>query len=131
MDHGESGVFMSFEERAGDLAQNVHSLGFDLQRLIHDQKIVIDHVHVERSEIEEAGDYDLEGLFVRLGYAIDTIGAKRVVLDTIEALFSSFKDTAVLRSELRRLFYWLKDRGVTTVITGERGEGNLTRYGIE
>lgn len=131
MDHGETGVFMSFEERAGDLVQNVGSLGFDLQRLVDEQKIVIDHVHVDRSEIEEAGDYDLEGLFVRLGYAIDTVGAKRVVLDTIEALFSSFKDTAILRSELRRLFYWLKDRGVTTIITGERGDGNLTRYGIE
>lgn len=131
MDHGETGVFMSFEERAGDLVQNVGSLGFDLQRLVDEQKIVIDHVHVDRSEIEEAGDYDLEGLFVRLGYAIDTVGAKRVVLDTIEALFSSFKDTAILRSELRRLFYWLKDRGVTTIITGERGDGSLTRYGIE
>ncbi|MCD5996166.1 circadian clock protein KaiC [Pseudomonas sp. CDFA 602] len=131
MEYGETGVFMSFEERAGDLVQNVGSLGFDLQRLVDEQKIVIDHVHVDRSEIEEAGDYDLEGLFVRLGYAIDTVGAKRVVLDTIEALFSSFKDTAILRSELRRLFYWLKDRGVTTIITGERGDGSLTRYGIE
>lgn len=131
IDHGETGVFMSFEERAGDLVQNVDSLGFDLQALIDNKSIVIDHIYVDRSEIEETGEYDLEGLFVRLGYAIDSVGAKRVVLDTIEALFSSFKDTAVLRSELRRLFYWLKDRGVTTIITGERGEGGLTRYGIE
>lgn len=131
IDDGETGVFMSFEERAGDLVQNVESLGFDLQGLVDDKKIVIDHIHVDRSEIEETGDYDLEGLFLRLGYAIDSIGAKRVVLDTIEALFSSFKDTAILRSELRRLFYWLKERGVTTIITGERGDGQLTRYGIE
>jgi circadian clock protein KaiC len=130
-DHGENGVFMSFEERAGDLVQNVDSLGFDLQTLVDDKKIAIDHIYVDRSEIEETGDYDLEGLFLRLGYAIDSIGAKRVVLDTIEALFSSFKDTAILRSELRRLFYWLKERGVTTIITGERGDGQLTRYGIE
>ncbi|NBB10255.1 circadian clock protein KaiC [Pseudomonas sp. SLFW] len=130
-DHGENGVFMSFEERASDLVQNVDSLGFDLQTLVDDKKIAIDHIYVDRSEIEETGDYDLEGLFLRLGYAIDSIGAKRVVLDTIEALFSSFKDTAILRSELRRLFYWLKERGVTTIITGERGDGQLTRYGIE
>ncbi|WP_296187338.1 circadian clock protein KaiC [Pseudomonas sp. UBA1879] len=131
LDHGEHGVFMSFEERASDLVQNVDSLGFDLQTLVNEQKIAIDHIYVDRSEIEETGDYDLEGLFLRLGYAIDSIGAKRVVLDTIEALFSSFKDTAILRSELRRLFYWLKERGVTTIITGERGDGQLTRYGIE
>jgi circadian clock protein KaiC len=131
LDHGEPGVFMSFEERASDLVQNVDSLGFDLQTLVNEQKIAIDHIYVDRSEIEETGDYDLEGLFLRLGYAIDSIGAKRVVLDTIVALFSSFKDTAILRSELRRLFYWLKERGVTTIITGERGDGQLTRYGIE
>ena len=128
---GEPGVFMSFEERAEDLTANVASLGYDLGKLVTDGRIAIDHVRVERSEIEESGDYDLEGLFVRLGYAIDTIGAKRVVLDTIEALFSSLTDTAVLRAELRRLFEWLKDRGVTSIITGERGEGQLTRHGIE
>ena len=127
----KTGVFISFEERASDLVQNVESLGFDLQTLVDAKKIVIDHIYVDRSEIEETGDYDLEGLFLRLGYAIDSVGAKRVVLDTIEALFSSFKDTAILRAELRRLFYWLKERGVTTIITGERGDGNLTRYGIE
>jgi circadian clock protein KaiC len=131
VDHGEPGVFMSFEERAHDLVDNVASLGYDLQGLIDQKKIAIDHVHIDRSEIEETGEYDLEGLFVRLGYAIDTIGAKRVVLDTIEALFASFTDTAVLRAELRRLFYWLKERGVTAIITGERGNGQLTRYGIE
>ena len=128
---GEPGVFMSFEERSQDLATNVASLGYDVDRLIADKKLVIDHVRIEPSEIEVSGDYDFEPLFVRLGYAIDQIGAKRVVLDTIEALFSGFTDQAVLRAELRRLFGWLKDRGVTAVITGERGEGQLTRYGIE
>ncbi len=128
---GEPGVFMSFEERAGDLAANVASLGYDLDKLAAENKIAIDHVRVERSEIEESGEYDLEGLFVRLGYAVDSIGAKRVVLDTIESLFSGFTDPAILRAELRRLFGWLKDRGLTALITGERGEGQLTRHGLE
>lgn len=131
VDNDEPGVFMSFEERPRDLVENVASLGYDLQGLIDQKMIGIDHVHIDRSQIEETGEYDLEGLFVRLGYAIDTIGAKRVVLDTIEALFASFSDAAVLRAELRRLFYWLKERGVTTIVTGERGSGQLTRYGIE
>ena len=128
---GEPGVFMSFEEREADLTANVASLGYDLAKLVQDGRIAIDHVRVERSEIEESGEYDLEGLFVRLGYAIDKVAAKRVVLDTIEALFSSFKDSTILRAELRRLFEWLKDRGVTAIITGERGDGQLTRFGIE
>ncbi|PTQ74269.1 circadian clock protein KaiC [Pseudomonas sp. GV071] len=128
---GEPGVFMSFEERTQDLIDNVGSLDYDLQALVDQKLLAIDHVYVDSSEIEETGEYDLEGLFVRLGYAIDSIGAKRVVLDTIEALFSSFQDAAVLRAELRRLFYWLKERGVTAVVTGERGEGLLTRFGIE
>jgi circadian clock protein KaiC len=127
----EPGVFMSFEERAEDVAANVASLGYDLDGLIADGKLLIDHVRVERSEIEEAGEYDLEGLFVRLGYAVDSIGAKRVVLDTIEALFSSFSDAGVLRAELRRLFGWIKDRGLTAIITAERGDGVLTRHGLE
>ena len=127
----EPGVFMSFEERAGDVAANVASLGYNLDELAADGKLAIDHVQVERSEIEENGEYDLEGLFVRLGYAVDQIGAKRVVLDTIETLFSSLSNVTVLRSELRRLFAWLKDRGLTTVITGERGDGQLTRQGLE
>ena len=129
--YGEPGVFMSFEERSHDLIENVASLGYDVEMLVADGRIAIDHVRVESAEIEESGDYDLEALFVRLGYAIDRIGAKRVVLDTIEALFSGFTDQAVLRAELRRLFGWLKDKGVTAIITGERGEGQLTRYGIE
>jgi len=128
---GEPGVFMTFEERPDDLVKNVASLNYDLDRLIKEDKLAIDHVRVERSEIEETGEYDLEALFIRLGYAIDRIGAKRVVLDTIEALFSGLSNQAILRAELRRLFEWLKDKGVTAIITGERGEGQLTRHGLE
>ena len=127
----EPGVFMSFEERAEDIAANVASLGYNLDGLMADQKLLIDHVRVERGEIEEAGEYDLEGLFVRLGHAVDLIGAKRIVLDTIEVLFSSFTDDGILRAELRRLFGWIKDRGLTAIITAERGEGQLTRHGLE
>jgi circadian clock protein KaiC len=129
--YDEAGVFMSFEERASDLAENVASLGYDVQALVDARKLAVDHVRIERAEIEEAGEYDLEGLFVRLGYAIDSVGAKRVVLDTVEALFSGLADTTVLRAELRRLFSWLKEKGVTAIITGERGSGSLTRFGIE
>ena len=129
--YDEPGVFMSFEERASDLVANVASLGYSIDSLVADRKLAIDHVHVERSEIEETGEYDLDGLFIRLGYAVDSIGAKRVVLDTIETLFSSLSDATVLRAELRRLFGWIKDRGLTAIITGERGEGQLTRQGLE
>jgi circadian clock protein KaiC len=127
----EPGVFMSFEETKDELVANVASLGFDLQDLIKKKKIALDHVHIERSEIEETGEYDLEGLFIRLGYAIDSIGAKRVVLDTIESLFAGLPNQLILRAELRRLFRWLKDKGVTAIITGERGEDTLTRQGLE
>ena len=127
----EPGVFMSFEESGDELAQNVASLGFDLPGLVEKKKLVLDHVKIERREIEETGDYDLEGLFVRLGYSIDSIGARRVVLDTIESLFAGLANQSILRAELRRLFRWLKDRGVTAMITGERGEGTLTRQGLE
>lgn len=127
----EPGVFIAFEEKAEELAVNVASLGFDLNKLQEDKKIKIDYIHVDRSEIEETGEYDLEGLFIRLGYAIDSIGAKRVVLDTIENLFSGLSNQTILRAELRRLFQWLKDRGVTAIITGERGESSLTRQGLE
>ncbi len=129
--YGEPGVLMTFEETAEELTANVASLGFDLGALQAAKLLRVDHVHVDRSEMEENGEYDLEGLFIRLGYAIDAIGAKRVVLDTIETLFASFTDQAVLRSEIRRLFRWLKDKGVTTVITAERGDGTLTRQGLE
>ncbi|HEY4373478.1 MAG TPA: circadian clock protein KaiC [Burkholderiales bacterium] len=128
---GEPGVMMMFEESAGELTTNMRSLGFDLDDLVRKKKLVMDYVYIERSEIEETGDYDLEGLFIRLGHAIDSIGAKRVVIDTLEALFSGFDSEAILRAELRRLFRWLKDKGMTTVITGERGEASLTRYGLE
>ena len=127
----EPGVFMMFEERAEELTENMRSLGFDLDKLQDEGLISLDHVHIERSEIEETGEYDLEGLFIRLGHAIDSIGAKRVVLDTLEALFSGLPNHAILRAELRRLFRWLKDRGMTAVITAERGENSLTRYGLE
>lgn len=130
-DYGEPGVFMSFEESTSDLTQNVKSLGFDLEELKAENKLRVDYVYVERSEIEETGDYDLEGLFVRLNYAIDAIGAKRVVLDTIESLFSGLNNTAILRSELRRLFRWLKEKGVTTIVTGEKGDTTFTRQGLE
>jgi circadian clock protein KaiC len=129
--YGEPGVFVTFEEMPEELAENVRSLGFDLHDLESRGLVLLEHIHVERSEIEETGEYDLEGLFIRLGFAIDSIGAKRIVLDTLEVLFGGLANEAILRSELRRLFRWLKDRGVTAVITGERGEGTLTRQGLE
>src|ERR1041385_4674638 len=128
---GEPGVFVSFEEGADELAKNVASLGFDLREMERRKRLGVDQIRVERNEIEETGEYDLEGLFVRLGHAIDSIGAKRVVLDTIEAIFSGFQNTNILRAELRRLFRWLKDKGVTAVITAEQGDGTLTRHGLE
>jgi circadian clock protein KaiC len=127
----EPGIFMAFEEKPDELAINVASLGFDLNKLQKEKMVRIDHVQIDRSEIEETGEYDLDGLFIRLGYAIDSIGAKRVVLDTIENLFSGLDNQAILRAELRRLFGWLKEKGVTAIITGERGEGSLTRQGLE
>jgi circadian clock protein KaiC len=127
----EPGVFMAFEETEEDLRKNVASLGYDLKQLSDRKKLVVDYVHIERSEIEETGEYDLEGLFVRLGYAIDSIGAKRVVLDTIESIFAGLPNPSILRAELRRLFRWLKDKGVTAIVTGERGDGTLTRQGLE
>ncbi|NLW30747.1 MAG: circadian clock protein KaiC [Fibrobacter sp.] len=129
--YNENGVIMTFEERPEDLIKNFTSLGFDIQKLIDDKKLVIDYVYIERAQIEETGEYNLDGLFVRLNYAIDAIQAKRVVLDTIEVLFAGMSNEAILRSELRRLFYWLKQKGVTAVITGERGTETLTRYGLE
>lgn len=129
---GEPGVFMMFEESAADLTANVRSLGFNLDKLVAEKLLVLNYVHIERSEIEVTGEYDLEGLFIRLGHSIDSIGAKRVVLDTVEALFAGLSNHAILRAELRRLFRWLKDRGMTAIITGEKGSGDLiTRYGLE
>lgn len=129
--YNEPGIFMSFEEPSSDLSLNVKSLGFDLEKLKADNRLVVDHVHIERAEIDEAGEYNLDGLFIRLSHAIDRIKAKRVVLDTLESLFSGLDNQAILRSELRRLFYWLKNKGVTAVVTGERGEATLTRNGLE
>jgi circadian clock protein KaiC len=128
---GEPGVFVSFEELPEELVANSVSLGWDLAGLVADGRLALEEVRVARAELTGAGTYDLEGLFMRLGHAIDSVGARRVVLDTVETLFGAFPDEALLRGELRRLFGWLKERGVTTVVTGERGEGTLTRYGLE
>ena len=128
---GEPGVFMAFEETAEELAQNVSSLGFDLDQLAEQRKLLVDYVRIERSEIDETGEYDLEGLFIRLGHAIESIGAKRVVLDTLEVLFGGLDNAGIIRAELRRLFRWLKDKGVTAIVTAERGDRTLTRHGLE
>ncbi len=129
--YAEPGVLLTFEENADELAQDVRSLGYDLDKLVEQKKLLVDYVHVDRSEIEETGEYDLEGLFVRLDHAIKQIGAKRVMLDTIETLFGGLQDTGILRAELRRLFRWLRDRQVTTLVTAERGERMFTRQGLE
>jgi circadian clock protein KaiC len=128
---GEPGVLMTFEETGEEMSRNVESLGFNLQSLADKKKLFLDYVRIEPSEIQETGEYDLEGLFVRLQHAVESVGAKRVVLDTMEAIFSGFGNPGMLRAEIRRLFRWLKDHGLTTVITAERGEGTLTRYGLE
>jgi circadian clock protein KaiC len=130
-EYNEPGVFMAFEETERELTQNIASFGYDLEQLEKAGKISIDHVFIERSEIEETGEYDLEGLFIRLESAVNAIGAKRVVLDTLEVLFAGLTNQSVIRAELRRLFRWLKDKGLTAIVTGERGEGQLTRYGLE
>ncbi|WP_316771509.1 circadian clock protein KaiC [Pedobacter frigiditerrae] len=130
-EYNEPGVFIAFEEKAEELALNVTSLGFDLKKLQDEKKLRIDYIHVDKSEIQETGEYDLQGLFIRLGYAIDSIGAKRVVLDTVENLFSGLTNEGILRAELRRLFQFLKDKGVTAIVTGESGEKTLTRQGLE
>ena len=127
----EPGVFLAFEESKEDLVQNFRSIGLDLETLVAGKKLLIDYLHIDRHEIHEAGDFDLEGLFFRLGLAVDAVGAKRVAIDTIEILFSAFENHAVIRSELQRLFRWLKDRRLTAVVTGERGENMITRYGLE
>jgi circadian clock protein KaiC len=127
----EPGVFMAFEENAAELTANTASLGFDLPDLIDRRLLLLDYVYLERSDIEVASEFDLEGLFIRLGHAIDSLGARSVVLDTIEAIFSALPNEAILRAELRRLFRWLKSKGVTAVITCERGNATLTRYGLE
>ncbi len=131
LDHGEPGAFVAFEEAEEDLAKNVASLGFDVKDLERRGLLSVDHIRVERSEIEENGEYDLEGLFIRLGLALDTVKAKRLVIDTLETIFGGLTNYGLLRSELKRLFNWLKERGVTTIVTAERGDGTLTRHGLE
>src|SRR5215471_1228752 len=130
-DHGEPGVFVAFEETGHDLIKNVRSLGYDLEAFVKRKKIAIEYIRIERAEIEETGEYDLEALFIRLNEAIKATGAKRVVIDSVETLFAGLSDTGVLRSELRRLFVWLKERGITAIITGEKGIQTLTRQGLE
>ncbi|HNU71752.1 MAG TPA: circadian clock protein KaiC [Thermodesulfobacteriota bacterium] len=130
-DYGEPGVFVSFEETSDELAANVASLGFDLPTMVKQKQLELDYVRIERSEIEETGEYDLSGLFVRLASAVESVGAKRVALDSLEALFAGLPNEAILRAELRRLFSWLKQRGLSAVITAEQGRGTLTRYGME
>jgi circadian clock protein KaiC len=130
-EYKEPGVFISFEETEAELTANVSSLGFDLKKLIEQKKIWLEHINIERSELEESGEYDLRALFVRIHMAIESIGAKRVVLDTIESLFTALPDPTAIRAELRRLFTWLKKKGVTAIVTGERGSGTLTRQGLE
>ena len=130
-DYNEPGVFVAFEEKIDDLKKNFKSLGFDLDDLAGQKKLVLDHIFIDRTEIEETGEYDLEGLFIRLGALIDEVGAKRIAIDTLEAIFSGFCNEAILRSELRRLFLWLKDKGITAVVTGERGDRTITKYGLE
>ncbi len=129
--YNEPGIFISFEETEKELTANVTSLGFDLNNLVRHKKLWLEHIHVERGEIEQNGEYDLKGLFVHIHNAIESIGAKRVVLDTIETLFSELPNPTAVRTELRRLFGWLKKKNVTTIVTGEKGEGTLTRQGLE
>jgi circadian clock protein KaiC len=130
--HGEPGVFVAFEESTQELTDNVRSLGHDLESLVAKRKLTLDYVRIERSEIEETGDYDLEGLFVRLGHLVDSIGARRMVLDTLEVLFAGLSDHAILRAELRRLFRGLMERGITAIVTAEAAPGGmLSRHGIE
>lgn len=131
LDHGEPGAFVAFEETEQDLAKNVASLGFDVKTLEKNKLLAVDHIRVERSEIEENGEYDLEGLFIRLGLALDSVKAKRLVIDTLETIFGGMESYGLLRSELKRLFNWLKERGITTIVTAERGDGTLTRHGLE
>lgn len=127
----EPGIFVSFEENLSELKKNFASLGYDLDKLVEEKKIYLDHIFMDRNLLLETGEYDLDAMFFRLGYLIDSIGAKRIALDTIEVLFSGLTNHAVLRSELIRLFRWLKDRGVTAVVTGEKGEKSITRFGLE
>lgn len=130
-EYGEAGVFVSFEEHPDDIADNVASLSFDMAKLVEDGQIAFEHIKLEPSQLVEGGDFDLEGLFLRLELAVDRVGAKRIVLDTIESLFSAIPNEAILRAEIRRLFDWIKERKLTAIITGERGDGQLTRQGLE
>ena len=128
---GEPGVFVAFEETAHELEENTSSLGFDIRRLADEGKLLVEHIRIDRGALAETGEFDLDGLFIRLGYAIDSIGAKRVVIDSLEILFAGLPNPAILRAEIHRLFRWLKERGVTAIVTAEQGEGTLTRNGLD
>lgn len=130
-DYDEPGVFIAFEEKEEELAENMESLGFNLKELEKKKKLAIDYILIERGEVEETGEYDLGGLFIRIEYAVRQVGARRIVIDSIETLFSGLQNENILRAELRRLFRWLKDKGLTAMITAEPGQGTLTRHGIE
>ena len=127
----EPGVFVAFEEGDQELIANAASLGFDMAQLVQDRRLRVDRVAIDRTELEASGEFDLEALFIRIGHALDAIGAQRLVLDTIEVLFAGLPNPILVRAELHRLFRWLKERGVTAVVTGERGDGSLTRQGLE
>jgi circadian clock protein KaiC len=130
--YNEPGVFVSFEETAEDLTKNAASLGFNLDRLVADKKLFVEYVRIQKSQIQATGEYDLDGLFIRVADAVRRVGARRIVLDTIEALFSELPNPSLLRSEIRRLFGWLKEKRLTAVITAERDEPHrLTRHGLE
>jgi circadian clock protein KaiC len=130
-DYNEPGILMSFEETEDELYKDVASLNMDLSGLVSRKKIVLENVVLERKDIQE-NDFNLEGIFVRLEYAIDSIGAKRVVLDSLESLFAGITDIGILRLEIKRLFRWLKEKKVTAIVTGETGQnGSYTRHGLE
>jgi len=129
--YSEPGIFMSFEETEEELYKNVASLNLDLQGLVSHKKLLLEYVLLERRDMQDKGDFNLEGLFIRLEHAIDSIGAKRVVLDSTESLFAGVTDAGILRLEIKRLFRWLKDKHVTAIVTGELGSGSYTRHGLE
>jgi circadian clock protein KaiC len=128
--YGEPGVFLTFEESREELVANVRSFGFGVDRLEREGRLLVDALPLEPQTVE-TGEFDLEALIVRLAWAVDQVGAKRVAVDNVEALFTAFSRPALVRAEVRRLFRWLKDHELTAVITGERGEDMVTRHGMQ
>ena len=128
----ENGAFITFEETVAELTENTASLGFDLETMTHDKRLSMKQLYYEPDNDVEAGEYDLSGLFAQIGSAIDSVKAQRAVIDGIETLFSYFSREQIVRSELKRLFRWLKEKGVTAIVTCEAGSGQqITRRGIE